>query len=412
MAALSQRQGAGEASRGAAPSSKPNTAHKILLLGPRRAGKSSLCKVVYQSFQPNDTLFLAPTTRIQKHQVKTFQRLEIWDVPGSALQDLAPNTFGAGPTSATGDSGLDIPWAEADAIIFVVDAQDDYFDALSKLNQVILLGYRSNPDIHFHVFINKVDGLSDDYKYDTQRDIEQRVHEELIDSSHEFQDPSSTEPFRLEAEVKLRFHLTSVFESSVFVAFSRIQQRLMQDERKMEATPEEPESGQEDEQDKPPEERISLHDAVEQACNLLCSSCSLEKAYIFDVPSRTFVGCDTSPFDLPLFDVMFQYTKFLTEFSDLYMASTADTAKPMRTWSASVVRLGSDTSVAFWQLNRYVHTLTQPSRALCHSAHKYLRLQPRHSGTLTTPADSTGLQHRALPHNDRSARTPCGPIVT
>ncbi|WFC94326.1 GTP-binding protein gtr2 [Malassezia brasiliensis] len=253
---------------------------------------------------------------------------------------------------ATGDSGLDIPWAEADAIIFVVDAQDDYFDALSKLNQVILQGYRSNPDIHFHVFINKVDGLSDDYKYDTQRDIEQRVHEELIDSSHEFQDPASTEPFRLEAEVKLRFHLTSVFESSIFVAFSRIQQRLMQEERKTAAAAEEPESGQDD-QDKPSEKRISLHDAVEQACNLLCSSCSLEKAYIFDVPSRTFVGCDTSPFDLPLFDVMFQYTKFLTEFSDLYMAVTADTSKSTRTWSASVVRLGSDTSVAFWQLNKY-----------------------------------------------------------
>lgn len=354
MAALNQRLGGGDVSRGAAPSSKPNTAHKVLLLGPRRAGKSSLCKVVYQSFQPNDTLFLAPTTRVQKLQVKTFQRLEIWDVPGSALQDLAPNTFGGGPTQATGDAGLDIPWAEVDAIIFVVDAQDDYFDALSKLNHVILLGYRNNPDIHFHVFINKVDGLSDDYKYDTQRDIEQRVHEELIDSSHEFQDPSATEPFRLEAEVKLRFHLTSVFESSVFVAFSRIQQRLMQDERTAEDVPEEPVSGQEDEQVKKPEQRISLHDAVEQACNLLCSSCSLEKAYIFDVPSRTFVGCDTSPFDLPLFDVMFQYTKFLTEFSDLYLAATADTAKPTRTWSTSVVRLGSDTSVAFWQLNGYV----------------------------------------------------------
>lgn len=330
--------------------SRTGTRRKVLLLGPRRAGKSSLCKVVYQSYQPNDTLFLAPTTRTQKLDVKTFQKLEIWDIPGSALQQFSAGTHSTG-VAPPAESAVEIPWAEVSAIIFVVDAQDDYFDVLSKLNQVILVAYKNSPSIHFHVFINKVDGLSDDYKYDTQRDIEQRVYEELIDSSHEFHGPSG-EPVQLDTEVNIRFHLTSVFDSSVFVAFSRIQQRLMQNEGGADTsrtTDAEPDGS---------EHLVSLHDAIESACNSLCASCLLEKAYIFDVPSRTFIGCDTSPFDLPLFDVMFEYIKFLSQFSALYsdVAQTSG-AKATRKWSASVVRLGSDTSVAFWQLDNHLALL-------------------------------------------------------
>ncbi|WFC97805.1 GTP-binding protein gtr2 [Malassezia yamatoensis] len=353
MAALAQRQGPTKSVGTEAMGNHTGTPHKVLLLGPRRAGKSSLCKVVYQSFQPNDTLFLAPTTKTQKLPVQTFQRLEILDIPGSVFQAFVPNLNDASLVATANESGFDTSWKDTSAVIFVIDAQDDYFDALSKLHQVILHAYRNNPGIHFHIFINKVDGLSDDYKYDTQRDIEQRVFEELIDSSHEFQENHS-EPFRLESEVNLRFHLTSVFESSVFVAFSRIQQRLMQTENSRSASTTEVPAEEQVEVVPSPDKLVSLGDGIEAACNSLCSSCNFEKAYIFDMPSRTFVGCDTSPFDLPLFDVMFQYIRFLGSFSELYTSSIADETTVKRSYSSSVVRLGSESSVAFWQLNSHL----------------------------------------------------------
>ena len=53
---------------------------KILMIGPRRAGKTSICKVVYESFQPNDTLFLTPTMRTQTVNMDTFQALQLLDV--------------------------------------------------------------------------------------------------------------------------------------------------------------------------------------------------------------------------------------------------------------------------------------------------------------------------------------------
>ncbi|WFD30316.1 Translation machinery-associated protein 22 [Malassezia sp. CBS 17886] len=350
---------------------------KILMFGMRRAGKSSLCKVVFQSFQPNDTLFLPPTTRIQHINVTTFQQLEIWDIPGSMLEQALPRAVGvmsAGASAAA--AGLTVPWHQVGAVVFVVDAQDDYVDALMRLNQVILLAYSRNPQIHFHFFINKVDGLSEDYKYDTQRDIEQRVYEELIDSSHEIENLYTGEPVKLDEEVNLRFHFTSVFDASVFVAFSRLQQWLMQ------GTPEsssdtdmyDPRTPQgmdvSDPLSQPRPELVSLHDAVETACNLLCASSQLQKAYVFDIPSRTFIGCDSSPFDMAVFDVMIEYIKFLSQFADLYAnvshaptitARHPEGAPPTelqpRKWSASTVRLEADTSLAFWQLNEHLALL-------------------------------------------------------
>jgi len=314
---------------------------KVVLLGPRRAGKSSLCKVVYESYLPNDTLFLTPTMRIQKINTHTFQRLQLWDVPGSSLMSFSGGALAAGP--APGLADLDIPWADVCAVIFVIDAQDDYFDAVTKLNQVVVTVFSCNKAIQFHVFINKVDGLSEDYKYDTQRDIEQRVMEGLIDSSHELQD--NGEPVDLDRQVNIKFYLTSIFDSSVFVAFSRIQQQLLQGLN-------EPNPAS------PSVRMVSLTEALETACNLLCSTCQFEKAYLFDIPSRTFVACDTSPFDLSLFDVMYQYIRFLRQFTELYQTEsdvqTADAPAHARTWSTSVVQFTSDTTVAFWQLDRYV----------------------------------------------------------
>lgn len=64
-------------------------------------------------------------------------------------------------------------------------SQDDYVEALSRLHLTVSRAYRVNPEINFEVFIHKVDGLSDDHKIETQRDIHQRANDDLADASLE-----------------------------------------------------------------------------------------------------------------------------------------------------------------------------------------------------------------------------------
>ena len=55
-------------------------------------------------------------------------------------------------------------------------------DALAKLHHIVSRAFKINPKIKFEVFIHKVDGLSDDNKIETQRDIHQRATDDLVDA--------------------------------------------------------------------------------------------------------------------------------------------------------------------------------------------------------------------------------------
>lgn len=56
-------------------------------------------------------------------------------------------------------------------------------EALGRLHLTVSRAYKVNPDINFEVFIHKVDGLSDDHKIATQRDVHQRANDDLADAS-------------------------------------------------------------------------------------------------------------------------------------------------------------------------------------------------------------------------------------
>jgi Ras-related GTP-binding protein C/D len=82
---------------------------------------------------------------------RSFIDFQIWDFPGQI------NFFDPAYDS------LDI-FESVGALIFVIDAQDDYSDALSRLFYTVTSAYKVNPNITFEVLLHKVDGLSDDYK--------------------------------------------------------------------------------------------------------------------------------------------------------------------------------------------------------------------------------------------------------
>lgn len=244
---------------------------RLLLQGQRRSGKSSISSVVFHKMPPTETLFLESTTRIQKEPVNltwkslmdsSFMDFQVWDFPGQI--DYNDGTF-----------DLETLFGDTGALIYVIDAQDEYLEALTRLHQTIEAIQRHNTAINIEVFIHKVDGLSDDFKLDTQRDIVQRTTDELADMGLD--------------GVHIDYHLTSIYDHSIFEAFSKVIQKLL------------PELG-----------------TLENLLNGLVSNCRIEKAFLFDVLSKIYVATDSSPVDVQSYEICSDYIDVVLDMTEIY----------------------------------------------------------------------------------------------
>lgn len=126
---------------------------------------------------------------------RSFIDLALWDCPTFDTHELEESMF-----------------EKCGAMVFVIDAQDDFIDALHLLYSSVTMAHKINPAISFEVFIHKVDGLSDDHKIDIQHEIHQRLHDEVTEAG---------------LDLHLSFHLTSIYDHSIFEAFSKVIQKLI-----------------------------------------------------------------------------------------------------------------------------------------------------------------------------------------
>ncbi|RXG61561.1 Ras-related GTP-binding protein D [Armadillidium vulgare] len=94
---------------------------KILLMGLRRSGKSSIQNVVFHKMSPNETLFLESTNKIVTDDISntSFVQFKILDFPGQI--DFFEPSFDS--EKIFGGQG---------ALVFVIDAQVWYFINLSN----------------------------------------------------------------------------------------------------------------------------------------------------------------------------------------------------------------------------------------------------------------------------------------
>ncbi|KAG0691843.1 Gtr1/RagA G protein conserved region-domain-containing protein [Suillus ampliporus] len=148
---------------------------KILFLGTRRSGKTSILQVLFDDLPVKQTFYLEPTMRVAKHFIDTVIPLEIWDCPGN----------------------------------------DVYQQPVSKLVEFIVAACQVNPDINFEVFVHKAERLQEDDKIENFRQIHERVMDRLLDESPEFE------------QFPLNFHLTSIYDHSLREAFSRVLHKLV-----------------------------------------------------------------------------------------------------------------------------------------------------------------------------------------
>lgn len=270
----------------------------IHLMGLRRSGKSSIAKVVFHKMSPNETLFLESTNKIVKDDISnsSFVRFQIWDFPGQV------NFF---------DSAFDAEsiFKGCGALIFVIDAQDDYTPALECLNDTVSRAYKINPGIKFEVFIHKVDGLSDDQKIETQRDVHQRANDNLIDDGLE--------------NVQLSFYLTSIYDHSIFEAFSKVVQKL-----------------------------IPQLSALENLLNIFISNSGIEKAFLFDVVSKIYIATDSSPVDMLSYELCCDMIDVVIDISCIYGGEEDIDASTFDSQSSSLIKLNNATVLYLKEVNR------------------------------------------------------------
>jgi len=250
-------------------SNSGNDKPRILLMGLRRSGKSSIQKVVFQKMSPHDTLFLESTNKIVKNDISnnSFVQFQIWDFPGQI--DFFDSTFES-----------DLIFGGCGALVFVIDAQDNCTEAISKLHQTVCQAYKVNPNIIFEVFIHKMDGISDDHKIQIQQDIQQRLQDELVDHAQDNQIPQN---------IPIRYQLTSIYDHSIFEAFSKVIQKL-----------------------------IPQLPTLENLLDMLVSRSRLDKAFLFDVVSKIYIATDSTPVDNTTYELCSDMIDVVIDVSCIY----------------------------------------------------------------------------------------------
>jgi Ras-related GTP-binding protein C/D len=184
-------------------------------------------------------------------------------------------------------------------------------EALSKLNITVTRAFKVNPDIKFEVFIHKVDGLSDDHKIETQRDIHQRANDELLDAGFD--------------SLHLSFYLTSIYDHSIFEAFSKVVQKL-----------------------------IPQLPTLENLLNIFISNSGIEKAFLFDVVSKIYIATDSSPVDMQSYELCCDMIDVVIDISCIYGVKEDGEGTTFDCSSSSTIKLNNGTVLYLREVNKFL----------------------------------------------------------
>ncbi|KAK5077369.1 GTP-binding protein gtr2 [Exophiala xenobiotica] len=195
-------------------------------------------------------------------QRRSFIDFQVWDFPGGL--DYFDPTF---------DTTL--IFKDIRALIWVVNTQDDYTDSLARLTATIINLQSTFSHINVEVFVHKTDSLNEEYRSDIFQGIVQRVRDDLNVAGF--------------INLKITYHLTSIYDSSISEALSNVIQKL-----------------------------VPVLDVLQNLLNTLIDNSGMVKAYLFDILSKIYVASDTRPVDSDIYEICANYIDLTVDFSNLY----------------------------------------------------------------------------------------------
>ncbi|CAH7674580.1 Gtr1/RagA G protein conserved region-domain-containing protein [Phakopsora pachyrhizi] len=242
---------------------------KLLFMGPRSGGKSSIREVVFHKLQPDQTLHIETTRKITQDDIKSFIDFEIWDLPGPLESDL-----------------INLPFSYVGAVIFVIDAQSSYLSTIPQLALALIQAYEANPSLHFEIFMHKIDAVTPDYRNEIIEQFKDRLADELSDRELSMYCASSVAN---EIEHRITYKLTTVFDYSIYDALSRVIMKI-----------------------------IPHQAALEQLMNILAQQSGVENCILFDTWTKLYIATDSSPTEKPLLEMCTELMDIFTDLSELY----------------------------------------------------------------------------------------------
>jgi Ras-related GTP-binding protein C/D len=239
---------------------------KILLLGPKKSGKSSILKTLFSNLPAHETIYLEPTLnfRLEPRSKNKLINFRFAEIGGSFHWDEKEQ-----PEI---DNSL---FSSVDTVILVIDSSDEGISsslshALVVCKRIIIRALKVNQKINISLFLHKFDRnyryeqgdisgsvtRADQKKTEFMMQLKSQLTELLVSSSIS---PNSSPSYNLS------IFCTSIFDNSLKEAFSTILQRSLLKDGK-----------------------------IENLLDLLTSSSNSDKSYLIDKNTKLVLASDNS----------------------------------------------------------------------------------------------------------------------
>eukprot|EP00475_Leptophrys_vorax_P014927 TRINITY_DN2118_c0_g1_i1.p1 TRINITY_DN2118_c0_g1~~TRINITY_DN2118_c0_g1_i1.p1 ORF type:complete len:321 (-),score=108.84 TRINITY_DN2118_c0_g1_i1:61-1023(-) len=274
---------------------------------------------------PHETLFLEPTNDVRVREIHNnpLVHLQVLDFPGGF--DFAEED----------DLNVDTIFKACGALVLVIDAQDEpHTEAIEYVVKIAEAAFKVKPSICFEVVIHKVDGdsgVGDERKISEyiQRTIQESISDHLRVAK---------------IDIPMTFYVTSIYDHSIFEAFSKIVQK-----------------------------QIPQLTFLENLLDVLTTRCNIDNAFLFDVLSKIYVATDSNPFDMQTYELCSDVVDVVIDVSCIYGVDEAKDGRnsAVSTPSNAVKPIGNETlafdslsSAVIRQNNGYVLYLREVSKYL------------------------------------------------
>ncbi|WWD18186.1 hypothetical protein CI109_102635 [Kwoniella shandongensis] len=327
---------------------------KILVVGWRKAGKTSCIKTVFQQVPAREVPYFGVTQKIEKINYDSIVPLQIWDTPSNFELDQ-----------------LEVPLSTFSTIVYVLDMQQDdsYHESILKFVHLMVRAYLVNPNLRFSMFIHKAEVLSEDYRGENYAEIQRATSEEIEDFPYktlhsyapnlDFEDPSTISLIINQLISEVKFSMTSVHDVSLRDAWSRVIQGSME-----------------------------MLAAVESLLLDFTSHSSADNSFLFDIRSGVILATDNRHRTDDLSEQVTEYLSSFLQFRELYKPLTSqkpngvndkderqdtngaevdgeadeddeprgwwDEEDPEEPWMTQSTRLLPNTTLALWQFTPYL----------------------------------------------------------